>query len=174
MSMRWIPPVLAVLLAGCSGGTSVDVKKDSEVAAGRDACSLMTLEDMREVYGIEMKKSDTNRSFSGPSNDVSLCTYEGGDPLVVATMMATWAKNDNPLASRDAFVESLEKSLSPDLKEQFKVEKVEFQGLPALWQSGQLQVFNKGAMLSVLADPAPGKEKKQTIETLMSKALGRL
>jgi hypothetical protein len=174
MSIRWIPPVLAVLLAGCSGGTSVDVKKDSEAASGRDACLLMTLEDMREVYGIEMKKSDTNRSFSGPSNDVSLCTYEGGDPLIVATMMATWSKNDNPMASRDAFVESLEKSISAELKEELKVEKVEFMGLPALWQVGQLQVFNKGAMLTILADPARGKDKKQTIETLMSKALGRL
>jgi hypothetical protein len=89
-------------------------------------------------------------------------------------MMATWSKNDNPMASRDAFVESLEKSISAELKEEFKVEKVEFQGLPALWQVGQLQVFNKGAMLTILADPAPGKDKKQTIETLMSKALGRL
>jgi len=173
MPIRWIPAVFAVLLSGCSS-TSVEVKQHSDVAAGRDACSLMTLEDMREVYGFEMKKSDTNRSFSGPSNDVSLCTYEGGDPLVLVTMMATWSKTDNPMASRDAFVESLEKSVSADLREELKVEKVEFQGLPALWQSGQLQVFNKGAMLSILADPARGKDKKQTVETLMSKAISRL
>jgi hypothetical protein len=174
MAIRWTPAALAVLLAACSGGTVVDVKQDSEAVAGRDACSLMTLADMLEVYGFEMKKSDTNRSFSGPSNDVSLCTYEGGDPLVLATMQATWSKTNNPLTSRDAFVESLEKSISPDLKDALKVEKVEFQGLPALWQSGQLTVFNKGATLSILADPAPGKDKKQTIETLMSKALARL
>jgi hypothetical protein len=174
MPVRWIPTAVAVLLVGCSSAP-VEVKQDSKVAAGRDACSLMTLEDMRDVYGFEMKKSDTNRSFSGPSNDVSTCQYEGGDPLVLATMMATWSKNDNPMASRDAFVESLEKSIPAELKEELKVEKVEFQGLPALWQkSGQLQVFNKGAMLAILADPAAGKDKKKTVETLMAKALGRL
>lgn len=176
MSIRWFSAVVAVLLVGCSGGTTapVEVKEDSTAAAGRDSCALLTLEDVQQTYGPAMKKSETNRSFSGPSNDVSICSYEGGEPFVVATMMATWAKTENPMASRDAYAESAEKDIPANLKEAMKVEKVEFQGLPALWQTGQLKVFNKGVMLSILADAAPGKDAKQTMEALMSKAIGRL
>jgi hypothetical protein len=175
--MRWIPVLFVVSFAGCSGNTSteqVEVKQGSAVGAGRDSCSFLTLADVQEVYGPDMKKSETNRSFSGPSNDLSTCTYEGGEPLRVVTMMATWSKTENSMSSRDAYAASAEKDIPAELREALAVEKVDFQGLPALWQAGQLRVFKEGVMLSILADPAPGKDAKQTMEVLMSNAIGRL
>jgi hypothetical protein len=176
MSTRLAAALSAVLLAGCSSNTptQVEVKQESAVAAGRDSCMFLTLDDVKEMYGPAMKKSDTNRSFAGPSNDVSICTYEGGDPLVVVTLMATWSKTANPMASRDAYAASAETDIPPDLRKELAVEKVDFQGVPALWQAGQLKVFKEGVMLSILADAAPGKDAKQAMEALMAKAITRL
>lgn len=156
---------------------SGEAKPGSPPRKGRDACALLTLEDVRQSYGPAMKKSDGvgNMNISGPSNDVSTCTYEGGDPLVVVTMMATFSNSaqGNPMASRDAYVKAAEEQ-PPDIREALKCEKVDFQGRPALWQTGQLKVFEGGAMLSILADPAPGKNAKETMEMLMARAIGRL
>ena len=178
MSRRMSAAFLAILFAGCSGNSPspsvVEVKDDSEAAKGRDSCTYLTLADVQETYGPTMKKSEKDRSFSGPSNDVSICTYEGGEPFAVATMMATWSKMDNPMASRDAYAASAEQGVPEDLRKALAVEKVEFQGLPALWQTGQLKVFKNGVMLSILADAAPGKNARQTIEAFMSKAITRL
>jgi hypothetical protein len=162
---------------GCSNSTpteQVEVKEQSAVAAGKDACSFLTLDDVKELYGPNMKKSERNRSFSGPSSDVSTCTYEGEEPFVVATMMATWSKTENPMASRDAYAASAENDVPAELRKALAVEKIDFQGLPALWQAGQLKVFKEGVMLSILADASPGKDAKQTMEAFMSKAVGRL
>lgn len=177
MSTRWTPVFCAVLLAGCSSNTptqEVAVKEGSTVAAGRDSCMFLTLDDVKTMYGPAMKKSERNNSFAGPSNDVSTCTYEGGEPFVVATMMVTWSKTANPMASRDAYAASAETDIPADLKKALAVEKVDFQGLPALWQAGQLKVFKEGVMLSILADAAPGKDAKQTMEALMAKGISRL
>jgi hypothetical protein len=157
--------------SGGGGGTAAATRK------GRDACGFLTLDDVRQAYGPAMKKSEGvgNLDMSGPSNDVSTCTYEGGDPLVVVTMMATFSNSaqGNPMASRDAYVKAAEDQ-PPDIRDALKCEKVDFQGLPALWQAGQLKVFKAGAMLSILADPAPGKSAKETMEVLMARAVGRL
>jgi hypothetical protein len=176
MSQRLSAAFFAVWLAGCSGtpAGTVEVKSGSEAAKGRDSCAYLTLSDVQEVYGPAMKKSEENRSFAGPSNDVSLCTYQGEDPLLVVTLMATWSKMENPMSSRDAYAASAQQGVPEDLRKDLAVEKVEFQGLPALWQTGQLKVFNKGVMLSILADAAPGKDARQTMETLMSKAIAKL
>jgi hypothetical protein len=170
---------VCALLAGCSQGPkdTSEIKTDSgqSAAAGKDACEFMTLADVQDVYGHAMKKSDNNRNFAGPSADVSTCTYEGGDNLRVATMMTTWSKTKSgALASRDTYADSAQKDVPANLREALAVEKVDFQGLPALWQAGQLKVFKEGVMLSVLADPASGKDARATIETLMAKAVGRL
>lgn len=178
MNWRLIPALLPIFLTACSSNTpvsQVEVKQGSQAAAGRDACSFLTLDDVREAYGPFMDKSKGDRSFSGSSADVTTCTYEGGKPFIVATMMATWSKTaGNPLGSRDAYAVSAEKDVPADLRASLAVEKVDFQGLPALWQAGQLKVFKEGVMLSILANAAPGKSAKQTMELLMSKAVGRL
>jgi hypothetical protein len=152
----------------------VDVKQDSAVSAERDSCLFLTLADVQEMYGPSMKKSARNTSASGPSNDVSMCSYEGGEPFVVATMMVTWSKVANPMASRDAYAAAAEKDVPANLREALAVEKIDFQGLPALWQAGQLKVFKEGVMLSILADPALNKNAKETMEAFMSKAVTRL
>jgi hypothetical protein len=166
--------------AGQAGGDKPPAPGESKTAAQpgkHDACAFMTLEDVREAYGPAMKKSGGvgNLNVSGPSNDVSTCTYEGGDPLIVATMMATWSNSaeGNPMASRDAYVKAAEDQ-PPDIRAALKCEKTDFHGLPALWQAGQLKVFKEGVMLSILADPVPGKNAKETMEMLMAKAVGRL
>ncbi|MBI3281363.1 MAG: hypothetical protein HYZ57_16125 [Acidobacteria bacterium] len=178
MNWRLIGALLAVFLTACSSKTpsgQAEVKQASQPAAGRDACAFLTLDDVRAAYGPAMKKSEGNRSFSGPSNDLSTCTYEGGDPLHVVTLMATWSKTvGNPMGSRDAYAASAVTGVPPELRASLAAEKVDFQGLPALWQAGQLKVFNKGVMLSILADAAPGQTAKQTMEALMSKAVARL
>ena len=177
MKRRLIPALLVIFLSACSSNTpvsQVEVKQGSQAAAGRDACTFLTLEDVREAYGPFMNKSTGDRSFSGSATDVTSCTYEGGEPFKVATMMATWSKTaGNPLGSRDAYAASAE-NVPEDLRSSLAVEKIDFEGLPALWQAGQLKVFKAGVMLSILADGAPGKSKKQTMEQLMSKAIGRL
>ena len=183
MSRRLIALLLVILFTGCSSSTpdQIAVKQDSAVTAERDACNFLTLGDVQEIYGPTMKKSEgVNLGVTGPSNDVATCTYQGGDPLVLATMMATWSKMENPTSSRDAYAKSAEafvageKDVSGDLKEAMKVEKIDFQGLPALWQAGQLKVFKNGVMLSILADAAKGKTAKETMELFMTKAAGRL
>lgn len=175
---RFIPVLLAVLLTAyaCSKPAGQDeVKQGVQPAARKDACGFLTLDDVREVYGPAMNKSTGDRSFSGSSADLTTCTYEGGDPLLVATMMTTWSKAaGNPLGSRDAYAASAERDVPENLRASLAVEKVDFKGLPALWQVGQLKVFKEGVMLSILADAAPGKSAKETMEILMAKAVGRL
>jgi hypothetical protein len=165
--------------AGQAGGDkpsgSGESKTGSQPAEGHDACLFMTLDDVRQAYGPAMQKSEGNQNVSGPSNDLSTCTYQGGEPFKVATMMATWSNSaqGNPMASRDAYVKAAEDQ-PPDMREALKCEKTDFQGLPALWQAGQLKVFKGGVMLSILADAAPQKSAKETMEMLMAKAIGRL
>jgi hypothetical protein len=165
------------LSAACSNSDPVaeaKVTSGSEVA-GKDACEIMTLADVQDVYSQTMKKSGNDRATQGPSADLSTCTYQSEDVRQVATMMVTWSKSDSiPLASRDAYALSAEKDIPEDLRKELAVEKVEFQGLPALWQAGQLKVFKNRVMLSVLADAAAGKDAKQTMEALMVKALGHV
>ena len=64
------------------------------------------------------------------------------------------------------------KELAGDLK----MEKIDFHGSPAIWQGalGQMAVFKSGVMATLNADPAPGKDKRQTIEVLMTRIAGRL
>ncbi|HXT20671.1 MAG TPA: hypothetical protein VN923_07980 [Thermoanaerobaculia bacterium] len=168
--------------AGQGGGDKSppagEAKPGGQPAKGRDACALLTLDDVRKAYGPSMEKSGGvgNQNVSGPSNDLSTCTYQGGDPLVVVTLMATFTNSaeGNPMASRDAYAKAAVDQVPADMREALKVETVDFQGLPALWQAGQLKVFKAGAMLSILADPVPGKSAKETMEALMATALGRL
>jgi hypothetical protein len=170
---------LLCILAACSGTPeqteNVEVARGDSGVGGRDSCEIMTLTDVQEIYAESMVKSDRNVGATGPSADVSTCTYQNKDATYVATMMATWSKSDDsPLATRDQYAESAARDVPAELREALAVEKVEFQGLPGLWQAGQLKVFKDGVMLSVLADAAPGKDAKQTIEALMTKAAGRL
>lgn len=162
---------------GDTSSAQGEAKPGSQPAKGRDACALLTLDDVRAAFGPAMTKSDGlgNMNTSGPSNDLSTCTYQGGEPLHVVTLMATFTNSaeGNPMASRDAYVKAAEEQ-PPDMREALKCEKVDFQGLPGLWQAGQLKVFKAGAMLSILADAAPGKSAKETMEALMAKAVGRL
>src|SRR5688572_2169849 len=49
MSIRLVALFFVVLLTGCSSGTptqQVEVQQESAVAAGRDACSFLTLDDV--------------------------------------------------------------------------------------------------------------------------------
>jgi hypothetical protein len=71
-------------------------------------------------------------------------------------------------------VASAEKDIPAEFLEALAVEKADFQGLPALWQAGQLKVFKQGVMLSILADAAAGKDARQTMEALMAKAVARV
>src|SRR5688500_15081412 len=178
MTMKIALVVLLCVSAACSSTTEeagdVELVRGESNVGGRDACEFMTAADVEEVYGEPMKKSDNNIGAAGPSADLSTCTYQNNNVTSVATMMATWSKSDDvPLASRDRYAESAERDVPPDLREALAVEKVDFQGQPALWQAGQLRVFKQGVMLSVLADPAPGKDAKQTMADLMTKAMGR-
>lgn len=154
-----------------------EAKPTAQPGKGRDACALLTLEDVRAAYGPAMTKSGGlgNMNTSGPSNDLSTCTYQGGEPLHVVTLMATFTNSPegNPMASRDAYVKAAEEQPA-DIRDSLKCETVDFQGLPALWQAGQLKVFKAGAMLSILADEAAGKSAKEMMESLMAKAVGRL
>jgi hypothetical protein len=135
----------------------------------------MTAEVVSEVYGETMTKSDRNIGAAGPSADVSTCTYQNSNVLRVATLMVTSSKSTSgPLASRDEYALSAEKDVPPDLRQALAVEKVEFQGLPALWQAGQLKVFKDGVMLSILADPASGQTAKQTMEAIMTRLINKL
>ena len=170
--------VLAVCVAACSSGPE---KSDAKVDVGssniarKDACEMMTLADVQEVYGHPMKKADRNMGVSGPSADVSMCTYQSEDALHLATLMVTVSKSTaGMLASRDAYALSAERDVPAELRKDLAVEKVEFQGHPALWQAGQLKVFKGGVMASVLADAASGKDAKQTIEAIMAKVVPRM
>jgi hypothetical protein len=168
-----------LIVYGCSRGpdeaASVEVARGDSRVEGKDACELMTLADVQEIYAQPMMKSDRNLGVSGPSANVATCTYQNESALLVATLMATWSKTaEGPLASRDAYALSAERDVPPELRKDLAVEKVDFQGLPALWQAGQLKVFKAGTMLSILADPAAGKDARQTIEALMAKAVGRI
>ena len=170
--------VLALWLAACSSGQETSEAKvdvGSSNIGRKDACEMMTLADVQEVYGHPMKKAERNIGASGPSADVSMCTYQSEDALHVATLMVTVSKaTTGMLASRDAYALSAEKDVPAELRKELAVEKVEFQGHPALWQAGQLKVFKNGVMASVLADPASGKDAKQTIEAIMVKVVPRI
>jgi hypothetical protein len=179
MTMRIALVVLLCVAAACSStpeeAGDVELVRGESNVGGHDACEFMTQADVEEVYGESMTKSDRNVGAAGPSADVSTCTYQNSNVTSVVTMMATWSKSDDvALASRDSYAESAERDVPPELRAALAVEKVDFQGLPALRQAGQLKVFKEGVMLSILADPAPGKDAKQTMETLMTKAMGRL
>jgi len=179
MQVRLVLAVGVLACAACSESpqqrADVKVVRGESEVAGKDACELMTLADVQEVYGQNMSKSERNLGATGPSANLSICSYQSDNVLLIATMMATWSKTtEGPLASRDAYAASAERDVPPELRKELMVEKVDFQGLPALWQAGQLKVFKEGTMLSILADPASGRDARQTIQALMSKAVGRI
>jgi hypothetical protein len=166
--------VLGTACSDTSPPAGVSLERGSSEVAGKDACELMTLTDVEEVYGQSMSKSDRNIAAEGPSANLSVCTYQSENALIVATLMATWSTSGGPLASRDAYAVSAERDIPAELREALAVEKVEFQGMPALWQAGQLKVFKDGVMLSILADGASGKDARQTIQDLMARVVERV
>ncbi len=162
---------------GCSGpGVKVETGK-SKVVSGKDACSLLTLGDAQEVYGADMQPSDRNRAASGPGADVSTCTYQNDrTPMSIVTLTAVWARTEaNPFSDRDAYLAQLAAQM-PDLAGEKEMQKIDFQGLPAIWQVSlrQMIIFKNGAMVTLNADAAPGKDKRQTTEVLMARIAGRL
>ncbi len=175
--MRGFLVLLICLQIGCSSqGVKVETGK-SEVA-GKDACALFTLADAQAVYGSDMAASKRNVASSGPAANLSTCTYQNDrDPMSIATVSVIWTKSTaHPLANRESYLAGLENSLGKETFSGMKMEQIEFQGLPAIWSVslGQMTVFKQGAMATLLADAAPGKNKRQTAEALMAKVAARL
>ncbi len=175
--MRALLVLLICLQIGCSrGGVKVETGK-SEVG-GQDSCALFTLADVQAVYGSDMAPSKRNVAAGGPAANLSTCSYQTDkDPMSMATLSVIWTKSAaNPLSNRESYIAGLESSLGKETFSSMKMEQIEFQGLPAIWAAGlgQMVVFKRGASATLLADAAPGKSRRQTVEMLMAKVAGRL
>ena len=146
-------------------------------AAKAEACQLVTLEDVKAIYGpdmaVEPRRSNTT---SGPAADLSMCLYAStGDAIKAVSVTARVSKiGPDSLGNLEKFVQSTKEQLGDSVQ----YEKVEGVGAPTVWQSlggtgGTAFAFFGTAHIGINADSAGDRSAKEVSLDLLKKAVQR-
>jgi hypothetical protein len=160
--------------SGQPGGTAASSKAATRTV---NACDLVTLQDVREIYGPTMAVDPHHTATDrGPAADLSRCFYlapAGLRDLSVNVVARVSHVGEDAYGNHDLFIKQSKEQL-PD----FTFEEVEGLGAPAIWQTegssvGNLTLFLGTARLAVVASSMPGKDRKDIAVSLMKMALAR-
>lgn len=183
MSRSHSAAVLCLLLAAVLSCTRSNQSAEKEragpsaSAAKAEACQLVTLEDVKAIYGpdmaVEPRRSNTT---SGPAADLSMCLYAStGDAIKAVSVTARVSKiGPDALGDLERFVQSTKEQLGDSVK----YEKVDGVGAPTVWQSlggtgGTAFAFFGTAHIGINADRAGERSAKDVSLGLLKKAVQR-
>lgn len=167
--------VMALLLAGCSGGESsgnAEGAGPGGAASAPDACATVTAADIEQVLGVAAKVQPSDQLQSIATT--SLCSYEGAENSqnLVSVLIRVGPPSLDAAANLKQYVDGLKMNMG----EAYPIDSVEGLSGPAVWNPDmkQLTVF-KGPSLAILTMyDSGGRDPLEAAKALGEKALERM